>query len=164
MFSELKPLPTDPILGLMAAYKQDTNPNKIDLGVGVYKDEQGNTPVLKAVKKAEAFRLENETSKSYIGLAGNLDYCQKMENLLLGEHQALLANRVRTAQAPGGTGALRVAAEFVKRCNKDATVWVTTPTWANHISLFEAAGLNVKEYPYYDYENRFIVRRHDKHP
>ncbi|MEM7421302.1 MAG: amino acid aminotransferase, partial [Pseudomonadota bacterium] len=157
MFSELKPLPTDPILGLMAAYKQDTNPNKIDLGVGVYKDEQGNTPVLKAVKKAEAFRLENETSKSYIGLAGNLDYCQKMENLLLGEHQALLANRVRTAQAPGGTGALRVAAEFVKRCNKDATVWVTTPTWANHISLFEAAGLNVKEYPYYDYENKDLL-------
>ncbi|WP_404339023.1 amino acid aminotransferase [Pseudoalteromonas mariniglutinosa] len=157
MFSELKPLPTDPILGLMAAYKQDTNPNKIDLGVGVYKDEQGNTPVLKAVKKAEAFRLENETSKSYIGLAGNLDYCQKMENLLLGEHPALLANRVRTAQAPGGTGALRVAAEFIKRCNKDATVWVTTPTWANHISLFEAAGLTVKEYPYYDYENKDLL-------
>tara|TARA_Y100000034_G_scaffold89770_1_gene108058 strand:+ start:3142 stop:4332 length:1191 start_codon:yes stop_codon:yes gene_type:complete len=157
MFSELKPLPTDPILGLMAAFKQDTNPKKIDLGVGVYKDEQGNTPVLKAVKKAEAFRLENETSKSYIGLAGNLDYCKKMENLLLGEHPALLANRVRTAQAPGGTGALRVAAEFIKRCNKDATVWVTTPTWANHISLFEAAGLTVKEYPYYDYENKDLL-------
>ena len=157
MFSELKPLPTDPILGLMAAFKQDTNPKKIDLGVGVYKDEQGNTPVLKAVKKAEAFRLENETSKSYIGLAGNLDYCQKMENLLLGEHPALLANRVRTAQAPGGTGALRVAAEFIKRCNKDATVWVTTPTWANHISLFEAACLTVKEYPYYDYENKDLL-------
>ncbi|MEC8225402.1 MAG: amino acid aminotransferase [Pseudomonadota bacterium] len=157
MFSELKPLPTDPILGLMAAFKQDTNPKKIDLGVGVYKDEQGNTPVLKAVKKAEAFRLENETSKSYIGLAGNLDYCQKMENLLLGGHPALLANRVRTAQAPGGTGALRVAAEFIKRCNKDATVWVTTPTWANHISLFEAAGLTVKEYPYYDYENKDLL-------
>ncbi|WP_440053581.1 amino acid aminotransferase [Pseudoalteromonas sp. T1lg65] len=157
MFSELKPLPTDPILGLMAAYKQDTNPNKIDLGVGVYKDEQGNTPVLRAVKKAEAFRLENETTKSYIGLAGNLDFCQKMETLLLGEHQTLLANRVRTAQAPGGTGALRVAAEFIKRCNTNATVWVTTPTWANHISLFEAAGLTVKEYPYYDYENKGLL-------
>ena len=157
MFSTLKPLPTDPILGLMAAYKQDTNPNKIDLGVGVYKDEQGNTPVLKAVKKAEAFRLENETTKSYIGLAGNLDFCQKMESLLLGEHKALLANRVRTAQTPGGTGALRVAAEFIKRCNTDATVWVTTPTWANHISLFEAASLTVKEYPYYDYENKGLL-------
>ncbi|NOU50696.1 aspartate/tyrosine/aromatic aminotransferase [Pseudoalteromonas sp. JBTF-M23] len=157
MFSELKPLPTDPILGLMAAYKQDTNPNKIDLGVGVYKDEQGDTPVLRAVKQAEAFRLENEKTKSYIGLAGNLDFCQKMESLLLGEHSALLANRVRTAQTPGGTGALRVAAEFIKRCNTNATVWVTTPTWANHISLFEAAGLNVKEYPYYDYENKGLL-------
>jgi aspartate aminotransferase len=157
MFSVLKPLPTDPILGLMAAYKQDTNPNKIDLGVGVYKDEQGNTPVLKAVKIAEAFRLENEVSKAYIGLAGNVDFCQKMEGLLLGEHQTLLANRVRTAQAPGGTGALRVAAEFIKRCNKDATIWVTNPTWANHISLFEAAGLTVKEYPYYDYENKDLM-------
>ncbi|GEK07961.1 aspartate/tyrosine/aromatic aminotransferase [Pseudoalteromonas sp. McH1-7] len=157
MFSELKPLPTDPILGLMAAYKQDNNPQKIDLGVGVYKDEQGNTPVLRAVKKAEAFRLENETTKSYIGLAGNLDFCQKIESLLLGEHSALLANRVRTAQAPGGTGALRVAAEFIKRCNTNATVWVTTPTWANHISLFEAAGLTVKEYPYYDYENKGLL-------
>ncbi|OHU87491.1 MULTISPECIES: amino acid aminotransferase [Pseudoalteromonas] len=157
MFSELKPLPTDPILGLMAAYKQDTNPNKIDLGVGVYKDEQGDTPVLRAVKKAEAFRLENEKTKSYIGLAGNLDFCHKMESLLLGEHSALLANRVRTAQTPGGTGALRVAAEFIKRCNTNATVWVTTPTWANHISLFEAAGLQVKEYPYYDYENKGLL-------
>ena len=80
-----------------------------------------------------------------------------METLLLGEHSTLLANRVRTAQAPGGTGALRVAAEFIKRCNTDATVWVTTPTWANHISLFEAAGLTVKEYPYYDYENKGLL-------
>ncbi|OUL59440.1 amino acid aminotransferase [Pseudoalteromonas ulvae] len=157
MFSILKPLPTDPILGLMAAYRQDTNPNKIDLGVGVYKDELGNTPVLKAVKKAEAFRLENETSKSYIGLAGDLGFCSKIEQQLLGEHRALLANRVRTAQAPGGTGALRVAAEFIVRCNPNATVWVTTPTWANHISLFEAAGLTVKEYPYYDYENKGLL-------
>ena len=81
MFSILKPLPTDPILGLMAAYRQDTNPNKIDLGVGVFKDETGHTPVLKAVKKAEAFRLENETSKSYIGLAGDLGFCNKMEKI-----------------------------------------------------------------------------------
>ena len=157
MFSILKPLPTDPILGLMAAYRQDTNPNKIDLGVGVFKDESGHTPVLKSVKKAEAFRLENETSKSYIGLAGDLGFCNKMEIQLLGEHKALLANRVRTAQTPGGTGALRVAAEFIVRCNPNATVWVTTPTWANHISLFEAAGLKVKEYPYYDYENKGLL-------
>ncbi|WP_199609446.1 amino acid aminotransferase [Flocculibacter collagenilyticus] len=154
MFSHLKPLPTDPILGLMAAYNSDSNPNKIDLGVGVYKDEYGDTPVLKCVKQAEALRLNNETTKSYIGLAGDLNFTNKMEHLLLGEHNALLANRVRTAQTPGGTGALRVAAEFVKRCNPDATIWVSAPTWANHMSLFEAAGLTVKEYPYYDYETR----------
>ncbi len=157
MFANLKPLPTDPILGLMAKYKQDDNPNKIDLGVGVYKNEQGDTPVLDAVKKAEAFRLENERSKAYIGLAGDLGFCSKMESLLLGEHKALLANRVRTAQTPGGTGALRVAAEFIAKANPNATIWVTTPTWANHISLFQAAGLNVKEYPYYDYENKGLL-------
>lgn len=157
MFANLKPLPTDPILGLMAKYRQDTNPNKIDLGVGVYKTEEGNTPVLSCVKKAEKFRLENETSKSYIGLAGDLGFCAKMETLLLGEHKALLENRVRTAQAPGGTGALRVAAEFIAKANPNASVWVTTPTWANHIGLFSAAGLTVKEYPYYDYENKGLL-------
>lgn len=157
MFANLKPLPTDPILGLMAKYRQDTNPNKIDLGVGVYKTEEGDTPILSCVKKAEKFRLENETSKSYIGLAGDLGFCAKMESLLLGEHPALLANRVRTAQAPGGTGALRVAAEFIAKANPQASVWVTTPTWANHIGLFLAAGLTVKEYPYYDYENKGLL-------
>ncbi|MFY8349948.1 amino acid aminotransferase [Pseudoalteromonas sp. SSM20] len=157
MFANLKPLPTDPILGLMAKFRQDTNPNKIDLGVGVYKTEQGDTPILSCVKKAEKFRLDNETSKSYIGLAGDLGFCAKMETLLLGEHPALLENRVRTAQAPGGTGALRVAAEFIAKANPNASVWVTTPTWANHIGLFSAAGLTVKEYPYYDYENKGLL-------
>ncbi len=157
MFSHLKPLPTDPILGLMAAYQQDTNPNKIDLGVGVYKNEAGDTPVLKAVKQAEQFRFDNETTKSYIGLAGDLGFCRKMEQLLLGNsHSSLLANRVRTAQTPGGTGSLRVAAEFINRCKPGATIWVTTPTWANHISLFEAAGLEVKEFPYYDYDAKSL--------
>lgn len=157
MFANLKPLPTDPILGLMAKFRQDTNPNKIDLGVGVYKTEQGDTPILSCVKKAEKFRLDNETSKSYIGLAGDLGFCAKMETLLLGEHPALLENRVRTAQAPGGTGALRVAAEFIAKANPNASVWVTTPTWANHIGLFSAAGLTVKEYPYYDYANKGLL-------
>lgn len=157
MFANLKPLPTDPILGLMAKYRQDTNPNKIDLGVGVYKTEEGDTPILSCVKKAEKFRLDNETSKSYIGLAGDLGFCAKMETLLLGEHPAILENRVRTAQAPGGTGALRVAAEFIAKANPNASVWVTTPTWANHIGLFSAAGLTVKEYPYYDYANKGLL-------
>ena len=155
MFSSLKAQPTDPILGLMAAYRDDTNPNKIDLGVGVYKDEQGNTPVLKCVKKAEQFRLANETSKSYVGLAGDAGYNDKIRTLIFGEdHQVIAADRARTVQTPGGTGALRVAAEFLVKCKKDATIWVSAPTWANHMALFAAANLQVKEYPYYDYENR----------
>lgn len=158
MFSNLKEQPTDPILGLMAAFRSDTNPNKIDLGVGVYKDEQGNTPVLKCVKKAEQFRLANETSKSYIGLAGDVGYNDNVRTLIFGaDHQVIDADRARTVQTPGGTGALRVAAEFFARCNKEATIWVSSPTWANHMTLFGAANLNVKEYPYYDYENRGLL-------
>lgn len=157
MFGNLQPLPTDPILGLMAKYRQDTNPKKIDLGVGVYKREEGDTPILACVKTAEKFRLENETTKSYIGLAGDLGFCAKMESLLLGESPALLANRVRTVQTPGGTGSLRVAAEFIAKANPNATIWVTNPTWANHISLFSAAGLAVKEYPYYDYQTKGLL-------
>ncbi|MCH8538525.1 MAG: aspartate/tyrosine/aromatic aminotransferase [Alkalimonas sp.] len=158
MFSQLQPVATDPILGLMAAYQQDSNPNKIDLGVGVYKDEQGHTAVLKCVKKAEAMRLAKEDSKTYIGMAGDLGFNQHIEKLAFGaEHPALLAGRLTTAHTPGGTGALRVAAEFIKRANPDATIWVTTPTWANHISLFQAAGLKVKEYSYYDYDTKGLL-------
>jgi aspartate aminotransferase len=155
MFSQLQMVATDPILGLMAEYKADPNPNKVDLGVGVYKDEQGHTAVLKCVKEAEALRLKQEDSKTYIGMAGDLGFNAHIEKLAFGpSHQVLLANRVTTAHTPGGTGALRVAAEFIKRANPNATIWVTTPTWANHISLFQAAGLKVKEYAYYDYSTK----------
>ncbi|GAB2915652.1 amino acid aminotransferase [Rheinheimera gaetbuli] len=155
MFAQLQPVATDPILGLMAAYKEDPNPNKVDLGVGVYKDEQGHTAVLKCVKEAEALRLKQEDSKTYIGMAGDLGFNSHIEKLAFGKaHKVLLANRVTTAHTPGGTGALRVAAEFIKKANPNATIWVTSPTWANHISMFKAAGLNVKEYTYYDYTTK----------
>ncbi|OYW94465.1 MAG: aromatic amino acid aminotransferase, partial [Alishewanella sp. 32-51-5] len=155
MFAQLKPVATDPILGLMAAYREDPNPLKVDLGVGVYKDEQGHTAVLKCVKEAEALRLKQEDSKTYIGMAGDPGFNAHIEKLAFGSsHPVLLANRVTTAHTPGGTGALRVAAEFIKRANPDATIWVTTPTWANHISMFQAAGLKVKEYAYYDYDTK----------
>lgn len=155
MFAQLQPVATDPILGLMAAYKEDPNPNKVDLGVGVYKDEQGHTAVLKCVKEAEALRLKQEDSKTYIGMAGDLGFNAHIEKLAFGQgHKVLLANRVTTAHTPGGTGALRVAAEFIKKANPNATIWVTSPTWANHISMFKAAGLNVKEYTYYDYDTK----------
>lgn len=152
MFDQLQPVPTDPILGLMAEFKADPNPKKVDLSVGVYKDEVGNTPVLKSVKKAEAFRLENETSKSYLGLAGNADFNSLITQLIFGEHKIIESSRVKTAQTPGGTGSLRVAAELIKRANPDATIWVTNPTWANHLSIFKAAGLKVEEFPYFDFD------------
>ncbi len=153
MFSNLTAIPADPILGLMAAYHQDSNPKKIDLGIGVYKDELGNTPILKSVKKAEQFCLANETSKTYLGMAGNVSYNEKIKALIFAEHDVIAQNRARTVQTPGGTGALRVAAEFLRRCKGDATIWVSSPTWANHMTLFGAAGLTVKEYPYYDYDS-----------
>ena len=154
MFSHLQPVATDPILGLMAAYKEDPNPLKVDLGVGVYKDEQGHTAVLDCVKKAEKLRLDHEDSKTYIGMAGDLSFNAHIEKLAFGPHKVLLEGRTTTAHTPGGTGALRVAAEFIKKANPDATIWVTSPTWANHISMFQAAGLKVKEYAYYDYETK----------
>ncbi|NVK24644.1 MAG: aspartate/tyrosine/aromatic aminotransferase [Gammaproteobacteria bacterium] len=152
MFNKLQPVPTDPILGLVAEYKADTNPNKVDLSVGVYKNEQGQTPVLKAVKKAEEFILKHEDSKAYLGMAGDVAYNELMTKLIFGDHKVIADNRVKTAQTPGGTGSLRVAAEFIARCNAEATIWVTNPTWANHLSIFNAAGLKTAEFPYFDFE------------
>ena len=154
MFSQLKPLPADPILGLSVKFKADTNPSKIDLGAGVYKDEIGHTPVLACVKTAEAFRVENEASKVYLGSAGSALFNEKITTLMLGEHKVISENRIRTISTPGGTGALRVAGEFINTCTPGATIWVSDPTWANHQGVFTAAGLTVKTYPYYDYENK----------
>ncbi|REL25138.1 aspartate/tyrosine/aromatic aminotransferase [Thalassotalea euphylliae] len=154
MFGSLKPRPADPILGLLAKYREDENPQKIDLGVGVYKDEAGHTAILDCVKKAEKHRLDTEDTKVYIGPTGSPLFNEKMAKLIFGEHQVLANNRARTVSTPGGTGALRVAAEFIKSCKAGATIWVSDPTWANHTGLFEAAGLTVKTYPYYDFENK----------
>jgi len=155
MFASLKALPADPILGLLAKYREDTNPKKIDLGVGVYKNEAGETTVLDCVKKAEQHRTDTEASKVYIGPTGSPLFNDEMAKLIFGqEHKVLNESRARTVSTPGGTGALRVAAEFIKSCKAGATIWVSNPTWANHTGLFEAAGLTVKTYPYYDYENK----------
>ncbi|KGJ96815.1 amino acid aminotransferase [Colwellia psychrerythraea] len=157
MFDSLKALPADPILGLGIKYKKDTNPKKIDLGVGVYKDEAGNTPVLNCVKKAEQHRLTTEQSKAYISPGGSPLFNSEMAKLIFGaDHKVLAEDRARIISTPGGTGALRVAGEFIKSCKSDATIWVSNPTWANHNGVFAAAGLNVKTYPYYDYENKSL--------
>lgn len=156
MFGRLKALPEDPILGLSIKYKADTNPLKIDLGVGVYKNEAGETTILNCVKKAEKFRLENETTKTYIGGGGSALFNEKMTSLIFGDHKVLAENRVRTVSTPGGTGALRVAADFIGRCKKGAKIWLSNPTWANHKGVFSAAGLEIQEYAYYDYENKTL--------
>ncbi|WP_413484621.1 amino acid aminotransferase [Shewanella baltica] len=157
MFNSLIAMPADPILGLLTQYREDTHPQKVDLGVGVYKDPTGVTPILSCVKKAEKFRLDTETTKVYIGPTGSPQFNTLITELAFGAgHSAIIANRIRTVSTPGGTGALRVAGDFIKRCNPNAVLWVSDPTWANHIGLFEAAGITVKTYPYYDYDSKSL--------
>jgi aspartate aminotransferase len=151
MFESLKPVAIDPILGLMIAFKADTRLVKIDLGVGVYQDDHGHTPVMEAVKIAEARLLELETTKSYQGMAGDPDYNQRILGLLFGEqHSILSSGRVKSIQAPGGSGALRVGAEVIRRARPESKLWIGVPTWPNHIPLLGGAGFEIKEYPYYD--------------
>jgi aspartate aminotransferase len=157
MFQSLQALPADPILGLMASYRADSNPKKIDLGIGVYKNEAGDTPVMTAVKKAEGMILDSQTTKSYVGPTGDAGYNAIVAELLLGESlNDSLGKRRVTVQSPGGCGGLRLAAEFIKSANPDATVWVSNPTWANHVPLLGSAGLKIAEYPYYDYDSHSV--------
>ena len=156
MFGRLEALPADPILGLSIKYRADENPLKIDLGVGVYKNEAGDTTILNCVKKAEKFRLENELTKTYIGGTGSALFNERMTALIFGDHKVINENRVKTVSTPGGTGALRVAGEFIARCKKDAKIWLSNPTWANHKGVFTESGLDIQEYPYYDYENKTL--------
>ena len=157
MFQSLPALPADPILGLMASYRADNNPNKIDLGIGIYKNENGDTPVMAAVKKAEDMIWHSQITKSYVGPTGSAEYNAVVAELLLGSTlNDSLGKRRITVQSPGGCGGLRLAAEFIKSANADATVWVSNPTWANHIPLLGSAGLKIEEYPYYDYDSHSV--------
>uniref|UniRef100_Q0HVB1 Aminotransferase n=1 Tax=Shewanella sp. (strain MR-7) TaxID=60481 RepID=Q0HVB1_SHESR len=151
IFSQVVLAPADPILGLTDTFKADPRQDKVNLGVGIYKDEAGQTPVLQSVKKAEALLLEQEKTKNYLGIEGVQTYNHVVQELLFGEGSTLVTSgRAATAQAPGGTGALRIAAEFLLRNTPSRTVWVSNPTWANHQNIFETAGLTVKEYGYYN--------------
>ena len=157
MFQSLQALPPDPILGLTATFKTDASHNKIDLGMGVYKDGVGNTPIMKAVKQAEKIILQSQDSKTYVGPNGAADYNETIAKLILGQDlfQSLGKRRV-TVQTPGGCGGLRLAAEFIGKANAEATVWVSDPTWANHNPLIGSAGLKFKSYPYYDHESHSV--------
>ncbi len=157
MFKHLSAVPGDPLLALIIAHKNDTNPNKVDLGVGVYKDDQGNTPILNSVKKAEAILLEQEHSKSYLGINGAPEFPPIIQELLLGENNPIInEKRIFSAQTPGGTGALKVAADFISSSLPETRIWVSDPTWGNHLPIFRSAGLQIETYPYYDPETNGV--------
>jgi aspartate/tyrosine/aromatic aminotransferase len=151
MFEHLETVIPDPILGLMAAYRADPDPRKVDLGIGVYRDERGDTPVLPSVRQAESALVARQTTKTYVSSSGNVGFNQAMEQLALGaSHAALTAGRVRSVQTPGGCGALRLGAELIRAVAPETRVHVSTPTWANHGPLISGSGLKLERYPYYD--------------
>ena len=154
MFEHLNAIPPDPILGLIAAYSADPNPKKIDLGIGVYRDEYGNTPMLDCVVEAEKTLLATQTTKTYLGPPGVVGFNQAIAEVIFGKDcEALNQGRMRTVQTPGGTGALRVAADLIKVARPETELWASDPTWANHLALFPGAGVAMHSYPYFDAEN-----------
>jgi len=151
MFEHLNAIPPDPILGLIAAYAADPDPKKIDLGIGVYRDEHGNTPMLDCVVEAERILLATQTTKTYLGPPGVAGFNKAIGEVIFGaDSEPLRQGRIRTVQTPGGTGALRVAAELIKVAAPEAALWASDPTWANHLALFPGAGVEMHSYPYFD--------------
>ena len=154
MFEKLDMAPADPILGLSAAFKSDSNPQKINLGVGVYQDDDGKTPILPSVAEAEKRVVSSSTSKSYLAIDGTPEYNRAVQALLLGQdHEIIRSERAVTVQSPGGTGALRIAGDFISRHFPSARLWISQPTWANHPKIFQSAGIEVQTYPYFDSSN-----------
>jgi len=154
LFESLQAAPADAILGLITEHKNDPRPEKIDLGVGVFRTAEGETPVLDVVKQAEQRIIDTQDSKAYIGTAGDPAFNAAMQALTFGD--AGDKDRIATIQAPGGSGSLRVAASLLLRANPDVKVWVSDPTWANHIPLLGGAGIRLEKYPYYDTEKHVI--------
>ena len=154
MLENLKPQPADKILALVAAYRADPRDTKVDLGVGVYKDATGNTPVMRAVKEAERRLVANQTSKAYTGLAGDPAFADAMVDLVLGDTVA--RDRIAAVATPGGTGAIRQALELIMMAVPDATVWLSNPTWPNHPSIIKYLGMKMGEYRYFDNATRGV--------
>jgi aspartate aminotransferase len=152
MFESLSRLPADPILNLMTLYREDPRPEKVDLGVGVFKDEAGLTPVLRAVREAEALVLSHQVTKTYVAPEGNAAFIESLLTLALQSVASRCRDRLAAIQTPGGCGALRLAAELIQRDKPGARIWVSDPTWGNHIPLLGAAGLAIHTYPYLDAE------------
>jgi len=154
LFETLKPAPADAILGLITEHRNDPRPQKVDLGVGVFRTAEGETPVLDVVKIAEQRLVDSQSSKAYIGTAGDPSFNTAMQAMTFAD--AVDVDRLMTIQAPGGSGSLRVAASLILRARPEATVWVSDPTWANHIPLLGGAGLTLRPYPYYDTEKHVL--------
>lgn len=151
MLEQLEQLPADPILGLSAECKADPNPDKVDLTVGIYMDDQGCCPVFDAVRQAQQTLAQEEVTKAYMPPAGDADFNIGIRRLLLGADSAALADeRVASIQTPGGCGALRIGAEVIQAATPDSRVWVSDPTWPNHIPLLGSVGLRLETYRYYD--------------
>ena len=151
LFADVSLAPKDPILGLTEAFVADTRSNKVNLGVGVYLNEEGKVPLLEAVRKAERERLEKAPPRAYLPIEGFADYNKAVLQLLFGANPELVnQGRCASFEALGGTGGLKIGADFIKRIKPDATVWISDPSWENHRALFEAAGFTVKSYAYYD--------------
>ena len=157
MFKNIKAAPADPILGLGEAFKAETRSPKVNLGIGVYKDAKGNTPIMKAVKQAEGRLYESETTKNYLAIDGVAEFNARTKELLFGKDSDIVKNaRAKTVQSLGGTGALRIAAEFVKRQTKAQNVWISSPTWPNHNAIFNAVGMTIRDYRWYDAEKKAL--------
>lgn len=148
MLEKFQPVPPDPILGLGQLFAADTRDSKIDLGVGVFKDAAGNTPIMSAVKKAEIVLHESQTTKTYKGLAGDEAFRDSMRALVLGD--SVSADRVATIQTPGGTGAIRQLYETIKKINGEATLWLSDPTWPSHVGIAGHMGMPMRSYSYFD--------------
>ena len=154
MLEHLKEQPADKILMLMQSYREDPREGKIDLGVGVYKDATGNTPVMRAVKAAETKIWEDQTTKAYTGLAGDPAYTDGMIDLVLAGSAP--RDRIAAVATPGGTGAIRQGLELIRRAAPDATVWISAPTWPNHPSIIKYLGMKMGEYRYFDDSTRGV--------
>ncbi|TWT39083.1 amino acid aminotransferase [Blastopirellula retiformator] len=151
MFQNVQTAPPDSILGLNEAFRNDPNSEKINLSVGVFKDANGVTPVLDCVKEAEARLVKDEKTKSYLPIDGRPKYCRLVRELMLGaDHEIIAASRGVTVQTPGGTGALRVSADFLAKNLPGRRIWLSQPTWPNHPNIFAAAGIETVGYPYFD--------------
>ncbi|SHH05222.1 aromatic amino acid aminotransferase apoenzyme [Cognatiyoonia sediminum] len=154
MFDKLSQQPADKILALMAQYRADPRDSKVDLGVGVYKDASGNTPVMRAVKEAERRILADQGSKAYVGLAGDPEFSNVMIDLVLGD--TIPRDRIGAVATPGGTGAIRQALELIKLADPQATVWLSNPTWPNHPSIIKYLDMPTADYRYFDSETRGV--------